>query len=150
MRCVIQRVSQASVVVEGKTVGAIGVGMVILLGIGDGDADDDIAYLTEKIAHLRIFPDDVSRMNRSLMDIGGGALIVSQFTLYGDCRKGRRPDFTKAAKPEIARDLYERFCDALAAKGIPVQRGVFQAHMDVSLVNDGPVTLFLDSSRIPQ
>ncbi|MBM3216033.1 D-tyrosyl-tRNA(Tyr) deacylase [Candidatus Poribacteria bacterium] len=147
MRAVIQRVSQASVVVDGKTQSSIGFGFVVLLGVADGDGEADIAYLAEKIAHLRVFPDDESRMNRSLLDVGGSALVISQFTLFGDCRRGRRPSFTDAARPEDANRLYEAFVEALRARGVPVETGVFQAHMEVSLVNDGPVTLLLDSGK---
>ncbi|MDA1191591.1 MAG: D-aminoacyl-tRNA deacylase [Candidatus Poribacteria bacterium] len=148
MRAVVQRVSRASVTVEDAIVGEIGVGALVLLGVAEGDTDEDVAYLSDKIANLRIFPDDESRMNRSLLDIGGEALVVSQFTLYGDCRRGRRPSFTEAAKPDAAVALYESFCANLTERGVHVERGVFQAHMDVSLVNDGPVTILLDSSRL--
>lgn len=147
MRVVLQRVSKASVTVEGRTVGAIGKGVLILLGVGNEDAESDVAYLAEKIAHLRIFPDEEGRMNRSLVDVGGSALVVSQFTLFGDCRRGRRPSYGDAAPPEKAQTLYEAFVDALRTQGVPVETGVFQAMMDVSLVNEGPVTLLLDSKR---
>jgi D-tyrosyl-tRNA(Tyr) deacylase len=147
MRAVVQRVSNASVVVGGVTVGAIGVGVVVFLGVGNEDAESDVAYLVDKIAHLRIFPDEESRMNRSLLDIGGSALVVSQFTLYGDCRRGRRPSYSDAAPPDAANRLYETFVTALRSEGVPVETGVFQAMMNVSLVNDGPVTLLLDSKR---
>ena len=148
MRAVVQRVSSASVMVDGETVGSIGVGLVVFLGVAADDGDADIAYLAEKIAHLRIFPDEVSRMNRSVLDIGGKALVISQFTLYGDCRRGRRPSFTEAAKPDRANALYEAFVEALRGRGVAVETGVFQAHMDVALVNDGPVTILLDSSKL--
>lgn len=146
MRAVIQRVSQASVQVDGQVVGAIDAGMLVLLGVTQGDGPAQVAWLASKLARLRIFEDDEGRMNRSLLDVGGGALVVSQFTLYGDSRKGRRPSFVKAADPAVAEPLYERFCEALAAEGVrPVERGVFGAHMEVSLVNDGPVTLIVDT-----
>lgn len=147
MRAVIQRVSQASVTVEGTTVGTIKRGLLILLGVGHGDSETDADYLAEKSAHLRIFEDADGKMNRSLLDTGGGALVVSQFTLYGDARKGRRPGFSNAAPSDVANRLYAYFCDHLSGYGISVARGVFQAHMAVALVNDGPVTLLLDSGR---
>jgi len=147
MRAVIQRVSQAGVDVEGRTVGAIGHGFLVLLGVGQGDAEADADYLAEKIANLRIFEDGDGKMNLSLLDVGGSALVISQFTLYGDARKGRRPGFSDAARPEEANRLYEYFCDRLAGYGISVARGVFQAHMDVALVNQGPVTLLVDSRK---
>lgn len=147
MRVVLQRVSKASVIVEGKTVGAIEKGVLILLGVGNEDTESDVAYLAEKIAHLRIFPDEEGRMNRSLRDVGGSALVVSQFTLFGDCRRGRRPSYSDAAPPEKAQSLYEAFVDALRTKGVPVETGVFQAMMSVFLVNEGPVTLLIDSKR---
>ncbi|MCB9680831.1 MAG: D-tyrosyl-tRNA(Tyr) deacylase [Alphaproteobacteria bacterium] len=145
MRAVIQRVRQASVTVDGVVTGAIDGGLLVLLGVAPGDGPDQIAWLAPKVAQLRIFPDDAGRMDRSVADTGGGVLVVSQFTLYGDCRKGRRPSFVGAAPPEVAEPLYVRFCEALEAMGVPVGRGVFGAHMDVALVNDGPVTLVLDT-----
>jgi D-tyrosyl-tRNA(Tyr) deacylase len=148
MRAVVQRVSEASVAVEGEKTGAIGRGVVVLLGVGNRDTLADVEYMAEKVANLRIFPDDESRMNRSLVEVGGEALVVSQFTIYGDCRKGRRPSFTDAASPDTARELYEAFAGALEARGVRTERGVFRAHMDVALVNDGPVTLLLDSERM--
>jgi len=147
MRAVIQRVSRASVDVEGRIVGSIGSGFLILLGVGQDDAEADADYLAEKIAHLRIFEDAAGKMNLSLLDTGGSALVISQFTLYGDARKGRRPGFSGAAPPEEANRLYEYFCDRLAGYAIPVERGVFQARMAVALVNQGPVTLLLDSRK---
>jgi D-tyrosyl-tRNA(Tyr) deacylase len=147
MRAVVQRVSEAAVRVEGTTVGRIGRGVVVLLGVGRGDADGDADYLAEKVLHLRIFPDEAGQMNLSLVDVGGGLLAVSQFTLYGDCRKGRRPGYSEAAPPEEARALYERFVSQLRASGLEVAEGVFRAMMDVSLVNEGPVTLLLDSRK---
>jgi D-tyrosyl-tRNA(Tyr) deacylase len=145
MRAVVQRVSRASVTVDGRVTGAIGRGVLVLLGIAEGDGDGEIAWLADKIAGLRIFPDADDKMNRSILDDGLGALVVSQFTLYGDVHKGKRPSFVKAAPPGVAEPLYARFCDALAARGVPVGRGVFRAHMDVELVNDGPVTLIIDT-----
>jgi D-tyrosyl-tRNA(Tyr) deacylase len=145
MRAVIQRVSEASVTVEGEVVGAIGTGVLVLLGVTDGDTDANARWLADKIAGLRIFEDDAGKMNLGLADIGGAALVVSQFTLYGDTRKGRRPSFVKAARPEVAEPLYEAFCGHLRRAGIaPVETGVFGAMMDVRLLNDGPVTLILD------
>jgi D-tyrosyl-tRNA(Tyr) deacylase len=146
VRAVVQRVSRASVTVEGEVVGAIGTGLLVLLGVAPGDGDAEIAWLADKLAGLRIFPDDDGKMNRSLVDVGGEALVVSQFTLYGDTRKGRRPSFVGAAAPDLAEPLYERFCDAMLAAGAKkVGRGRFGAHMDVELVNDGPVTLIVDT-----
>ncbi|RDI95137.1 D-tyrosyl-tRNA(Tyr) deacylase [Meiothermus sp. QL-1] len=147
MRAVVQRVSEARVVVEGQTVGQIGAGLLILLGVGRGDTQEDALYLARKIAALRVFPDEAGRMNRALGEVGGEALVVSQFTLYGDTRRGNRPSFTEAAPPDEGRRLYERFCELLAQQGLHVETGVFQAHMAVHLVNDGPVTLWLDSSE---
>jgi D-tyrosyl-tRNA(Tyr) deacylase len=128
-----------------EVVGAIGAGLLVLLGVKPGDDDKAIEFLAEKIANLRIFPDDAGKMNRSLLDVGGAALIVSQFTLYGDCRKGRRPSFIDAAPPEIAEPLYERFVLRLRETGVRVETGRFAADMKVALVNDGPVTLILAS-----
>lgn len=147
MRAVIQRVSQASVTVAGEVVGAIGTGLLVLLGVGNGDAQADADYLAEKIAHLRIFEDAEEKMNLSLLDVGGGALVISQFTLYGDARRGRRPSFSDAAPAEVARGLFQYCCARLAQYGIQVEQGVFQATMSVALVNEGPVTLMLDSNR---
>ncbi|OYD08869.1 D-aminoacyl-tRNA deacylase [Paludifilum halophilum] len=145
MRLVIQRAKDACVTVDGKTTGKIRHGLVLLVGFTDGDDDEDIQYLAEKTVHLRIFEDENGRMNRSLLDVGGEILSVSQFTLYGDCRKGRRPNFMAAAKPDQAQELYARFNERLLSYGIPVETGVFGAMMDVSLTNDGPVTLILES-----
>ena len=148
MRAVVQRVKSASVHVDGQLVSEITSGLLIFLGISGTDQQSDVDYLATKIANLRIFRDDELRMNQSLLDVDGQTLVVSQFTLYGDCRKGRRPSFTAAAKPEKANALYQAFMDQLSQMGIPVQAGVFQAMMDVELVNDGPVTLLLDTERV--
>ena len=148
MRAVVQRVKSASVHVDGQLVSEITSGLLIFLGISETDQQSDVDYLATKIANLRIFRDDELRMNQSLLDVDGQALVVSQFTLYGDCRKGRRPSFTAAAKPEKADALYQAFMDQLSQMGIPVRAGIFQAMMEVELVNDGPVTLLLDSSKL--
>ncbi|HUV87169.1 MAG TPA: D-aminoacyl-tRNA deacylase [bacterium] len=145
MLVVVQRVSEAKVSVEGRAAAAVGPGLLILLGVAAGDGERDAAYLAAKIAHLRLFADDESRMNRSLLDVGGEALVVSQFTLHGDCRKGRRPDFTRAAPPAEAERLYDRFIEELSALGVPTRAGEFGAMMAVSLTNDGPVTLIVRS-----
>jgi len=145
MRIVLQRVKSASVDVSGETVGQIGSGLLILLGIARTDSQQDADYLVEKIIHLRIFPDQAGRMNRSIMEVGGRLLVVSQFTLYGDCKRGRRPSFDEAAPPEKARELYEYFVNQLKSSNIMIETGVFQAEMEVHLVNDGPVTLILES-----
>jgi D-tyrosyl-tRNA(Tyr) deacylase len=145
MKAVIQRVKQSSVSVDGKIVGSIQRGMLILLGVSQEDRESHADYLADKIANLRIFEDAAGKMNLSLPDTGGEALVVSQFTLLGDCRKGRRPSFINAAPPEKANHLYEYFTQKLRDKGIPVQTGIFRAMMDVSLVNDGPVTLIVES-----
>jgi D-tyrosyl-tRNA(Tyr) deacylase len=147
MRAVVQRVKTAKVMVDGAVVGEIGTGVLIFLGVGVGDTIDDAEYLASKIVHLRIFGDDEGKMNLSLLETGGEALVVSQFTLWGDCKKGRRPSFVRAADPAIANDLYQKFIFFLKGKGIQVAEGRFQEMMDVHLVNDGPVTLLLDSAR---
>ncbi len=147
MRTVVQRVAEAWVVVNGQEVARIGKGFLVLLGVGREDSEEDAEYLAAKVAHLRVFEDEEGKLNRSLLEVNGAALVVSNFTLYGDCRKGRRPSFTDAAAPEQAERLYRRFCEALSRQGVTVQTGVFQAHMQVGLVNDGPVTLLLDSKR---
>ena len=147
MRAVIQRVNQASVVVAAQTVGAIGQGLMVLLGVAQKDTSKDATYLAEKTASLRIFEDDNGKMNRSIEDIDGSILVVSQFTLLGDCRKGRRPGFTDTAPPELAETLYQDYVDALRRKGVTVATGVFRADMQVALVNDGPVTIMLDSRK---
>ena len=147
LRAVVQRVKRAWVEIEGRTVGKIGRGLLIFVGVGEGDSEKDCDYLASKIAHLRIFSDDQGLMNLSLIETGGMVLVISQFTLWGDCRKGRRPSFTRAARPERARDLYEYFIGTLRGKGFKVATGEFQEMMDVHLVNAGPVTLLLDSSK---
>lgn len=148
MRAVVQRVSRAQVRVDGEVVGAIGRGLLALVGAADDDGDADVAYLTDKIVNLRIFPDEAGQMNRALADVGGSLLIVSQFTLYGDARKGRRPSFVKAMAPGPAEALYEKLVRAARATGVPVETGRFRAMMEVELVNDGPVTILLDSRRL--
>ncbi|SDY30125.1 D-aminoacyl-tRNA deacylase [Thermoactinomyces sp. DSM 45892] len=145
MRVVIQRVSQASVTVDDQVVGAIDQGLLLLVGITENDGEEEIQTLAEKVVHMRIFEDEEGKMNKSLLDLGGAILSVSQFTLYGDCRKGRRPSFMAAARPELAHPLYERFNEQLRRRGVEVQTGIFGAMMDVSLHNDGPVTILLDS-----
>ena len=147
MRAVIQRVSEASVTVDQQTVGAIGQGLMVLLGVAQGDTSQEAKALAEKTAGLRIFEDDAGKMNRSVEEIGGSLLVVSQFTLLGDCRKGRRPGFTDAAPPELADQLYEEYVAALRSRGVNVATGVFRADMQVALVNDGPVTMLLDSRK---
>jgi len=145
MRAVLQRVREARVEVDGRIVGAVGTGLLILLGVGREDDDATVQWLVDKIAGLRIFEDDAGKMNRSVVEAGGGFLVVSQFTLYGDTRKGRRPSFDSAAPPELARTLYECFVEKLKQTGLQVETGVFQADMQVHLINDGPVTLIVDS-----
>jgi D-tyrosyl-tRNA(Tyr) deacylase len=144
MKAVCQRVSEARVQVEGSVVGEVGAGLVVLLGVERDDDAADAERLAAKVARLRIFEGETSKFDVSILDIGGSALVISQFTLIADTRKGNRPSFTKAAPPEEADSLYERFCAALAAEGVPVERGVFGARMAVELVNDGPVTIVLD------
>lgn len=147
MRAIIQRVLQASVAVADRNVAAIGQGLMVLLGVAQGDTSQEAAYLADKTAGLRIFADDDGKMNCSVEDIQGSILVVSQFTLLGDCRKGRRPGFTDAAPPELADALYQDFVNALRSRGLAVATGVFRADMQVSLVNDGPVTIMLDSRK---
>lgn len=145
MIAVIQRVSQCAVQVDGSQLAAIGSGLTVLLGVSVNDTDADAAFLAAKIPHLRIFEDDAGKMNRSLLEVGGSLLVVSQFTLLGDCRKGRRPSFVTAAAPERAEPLYRAFVDRCRSQGIAVETGRFRAHMAVSIVNDGPVTLIVES-----
>ena len=147
MRAVLQRVSRAKVTVEGRVTGEIGGGLMILLGVGRGDTSAVAASLAEKCANLRIFEDDQGKMNRSLMEVKGSVLAVSQFTLYGDARGQRRPSFITAAPPELANTLYEEFCEALRKLGVTVATGIFQTMMSVELVNEGPVTILLDSDK---
>ena len=145
MRALVQRVSHASVTIDGRIHGQIGQGFLVLLGITDGDTVDDAVYLADKTVKMRVFTDENDKMNRSLADVGGGLLIVSQFTLYGDCRKGNRPSFTNAARPETAIPLYEAFIARCRESGLPVETGEFGADMKVDLLNDGPVTLWMDT-----
>jgi len=148
MRAVVQRVSRASVTVDGQVVGAIERGLLVYVGVAQGDTSKDVAYLVEKVLGLRIFNDDAGKMNLSVQDVRGGVLAISAFALQADARKGRRPSFDAAAPPDEARKLYEEVCIALAAGGVPVAQGVFRAHMDVESVNDGPICILLDSSRL--
>lgn len=148
MRAVVQRVSRASVKVSDEFVGKIADGLLVLLGIAQDDTEADAAYLAEKIAGLRIFEDDAGKMSRSVSDIGGAVLAVSQFTLFGDVKKGKRPSFDAAARPEQARELYERFVAQIRALGLPCETGRFQETMEVELVNHGPVTIMLDSKKL--
>jgi len=147
MRAVVQRVKEASVQVENQEVGSIGHGILVFLGVGQDDGPGDAIYMAEKVVHLRIFADEQGKMNRSLLDVGGGLLAVSQFTLWGDCRKGRRPSFIAAAEPGKAEELYEAFVQHAGSLGVTIATGRFQEMMEVSLVNDGPVTLLLDSKK---
>ncbi|MCT4564010.1 MAG: D-aminoacyl-tRNA deacylase [Maledivibacter sp.] len=147
MRAVVQRVSGADVTVSDDKVGVIKKGLMILLGVEDGDTMDDVKYMVEKIVNLRIFEDENDKLNLSVMDIKGEMLVVSQFTLLGDCRKGRRPNFMKAAKPDIANDLYENFVTKAREQGIKVETGIFREHMIINLSNDGPVTILIDSKK---
>jgi len=148
MRALIQRVSHASVTVDGKVVGQIGHGLLVLLGVGQDDSEVQVKTLADKIVYLRIFGDDEGKMNRSLLEVGGQVLVVSQFTLYADVRRGRRPSFTNAAPPSLAEPLVERFKAAIAAYGLTVADGIFGAMMQVELCNDGPVTIWMDSEEL--
>lgn len=148
MRAVVQRVTQGSVEVEQRLVGSIGKGLVVLLGVSEGDTMDDVKYMTEKILNLRVFDDEEGKMNYSLLDIKGELMVVSQFTLYGDCRKGRRPNYMAAARPELADELYKELIKACKAQFVKTETGVFQADMKVNIINDGPVTLIIDSEKI--
>ena len=148
MRAVVQRVSRAQVRVDGAVSGEVGRGLVVLLGVARGDGADDARSLAEKVALLRVFEDEAGKMNLSVLDVGGAVLVVSQFTLLGDGRKGNRPSFIEAAPPEEADALYQAFCQHLRGRGLAVATGVFRAHMEVELVNDGPVTILLDSKKL--
>lgn len=147
MRATVQRVFEASVTVDGRVVGAIAEGLLVYLGVATDDKPADVQYMTDKIAHLRIFVDDAGKMNRGVQDVGGAVLIISAFALQGDARKGRRPSFDAAARPELAQSLYDQLCSELNAIGLRVERGVFRAHMDVTSVNNGPICILLDSKR---
>jgi len=148
MRAVIQRVSSASVEVDGRVIGRIGRGLLVYLSVGRSDGDKDAEFMAAKLAELRIFADEAGKMNRSVVDVGGQILLVSNFTLHGDCRRGRRPGFAAAAEPMAAQQLYEMTANLIAKRGLNVAKGVFGAHMRVASVNDGPVTFLLDSSRL--
>lgn len=148
MRAVLQRVNRASVKVDGEIIGEIGKGLLVFLGVCDEDGQDDLTYLADKITGLRIFEDENEKMNLSVEDVNGEILVISQFTLFGDCRKGKRPSFIAAGKPDYAKAMYEKFIDYIKSKGFNVQHGIFGADMKVELLNDGPVTLLLDSKKI--
>lgn len=148
MRAVIQRVLQAEVKVEGQQVGKIDKGLLVYLGVGKGDTVNDVQFMADKLVNLRIFADEAGKMNRSVLDLGGAILLVSNFTLHGDCRKGRRPGFDAAAEPELAQQLYEKVIELIAEQGIAVEKGAFGEYMHVSSINDGPVTFLLDSTRL--
>ncbi|UCG48746.1 MAG: D-tyrosyl-tRNA(Tyr) deacylase [Phycisphaerales bacterium] len=148
MRAVIQRVLEAEVKVGGEPVGKIDKGLLVYLGVGKGDAEKDAEFMADKLANLRVFADEAGKLNLSVQDIGGGILLVSNFTLQGDCRKGRRPGFEAAAEPQLAEQLYEKVAELIAGRGIDVQKGVFREYMHVSSTNDGPVTFLLDSTRL--
>ncbi|KJR48541.1 D-tyrosyl-tRNA(Tyr) deacylase [Desulfosporosinus sp. I2] len=147
MRSVVQRVKRASVTVNGQTVGQITDGLLVLLAVGQGDSVNDLTWMVDKLVGLRIFEDEEGKMNRSILDMGGELLVVSQFTLYGDCRKGKRPSFSSAAPPEQAKEMFEKSVEAIRSYGLKVETGIFQAEMDVELINDGPVTILLDSEK---
>ena len=148
MRAVIQRVAEAKVEVDGQVIGAVGRGLLVYLGVGKEDTEADAQFMADKLVNLRIFADEAGKMNRSVMEIGGGVLLVSNFTLQGDCRKGRRPGFDAAADPQLAEPLYEKVAELIASEDIPVAKGSFGAHMHVTSINDGPVTFLLDSKRL--
>lgn len=148
MRAVVQRVDRAGVTVDGVSVGSVKRGLMVLLGVAEGDTEKDLAYMADKITGLRIFEDAAGKMNLSVKDVGGEILLVSQFTLCGDCRKGKRPSFDKAAKPDVANAYYEKLVEMCREQGIHVETGVFRAHMLVELVNNGPVTILLDSAKL--
>ncbi len=148
MRLVIQRVLESSVCVDGNVVGSIGPGFMVLCGVEDGDTAEDVRYCIDKTVNLRIFEDEAGKMNRSILDAGGEILAISQFTLHGDVRHGRRPSFIRAARPETAVPLYDAYCNGLREAGVHVETGIFQTDMKVSLINDGPVTLLVDSRKV--
>jgi D-tyrosyl-tRNA(Tyr) deacylase len=148
MRATVQRVSEASVTVEGRVVGAIRQGLLVYVGVAVDDGPADVQYMLDKISNVRIFNDEAGKMNRSVLDVAGGVLVISAFALQGDARKGRRPSFDAAARPELAQQLYDQLCAELARLNLDVQRGVFRAHMDVASINDGPITVLLDSKRL--
>lgn len=148
MRAVVQRVKEAEIEVNGQIVGSTGKGCLVYLGVGKEDSEKDVEFIADKLVNLRIFADENEKMNLSVLDVGAAILLVSQFTLYGDCRKGRRPGFDSAGEPETAERLYEKTIEAVRQKGVPVETGVFAAHMDVASVNDGPVTFLLDSKKM--
>ena len=148
MRAVIQRVIRAKVEVEGKTIGQIGSGLLVYLGVGQNDTESDAQFMADKLVNLRIFSDEAGKMNRSVIDTGGGILLISNFTLHGDCRKGRRPSFDAAGEPKLAEGLYEKVAELIAASDVPVEKGSFGAHMHVESLNDGPVTFLLDSAKL--
>lgn len=148
MRAVVQRVLEANVKVQGQPVGQIGKGVLVYLSVGKTDTEKDVEWIAEKIVNMRIFQDEAGKMNRSLLDVGGGILLVSNFTLHGDCRKGHRPGFDAAAEPQLAQELYERVIEMISQQGVAVEKGVFGEYMQVSSINDGPVTFLLDSSKL--
>lgn len=148
MRAVVQRVDKADVTVDGQVTGSVKKGLLVLLGVADGDTEKDLQYMVDKVTGLRIFEDDADKMNLSVKDVGGELLVVSQFTLCGDARKGKRPSFDKAAKPDLANAYYEKFVELCRVQGLHVETGVFRAHMLVGLVNNGPVTILLDSTKL--
>jgi len=148
MRAVVQRVDKADVTVDGQVTGSVKKGLLVLLGVAEGDTEKDLQYMVDKVTGLRIFEDDADKMNLSVKDVGGELLVVSQFTLCGDARKGKRPSFDKAAKPELANAYYEKFVELCREQGLHVETGVFRAHMLVGLVNNGPVTILLDSTKL--
>ena len=144
----VQRVSEGAVLVDGKVTGAVGQGLCVLVGVGHSDSDEDARWLADKVVDLRVFEDEQGKMNRSVLDVRGGVLAISQFTLFGDARKGTRPGFVDAARPEVAQPLYTKFCEQVRARGVEVGEGVFRATMQVRIVNEGPVTLLLDSKKL--
>lgn len=148
MRVVIQRVTQAKVEVEGETVGQIGKGLLVFLSVGQGDSEQDLSFIVDKLVHLRCFPDENDKMNLSVRDVSGAILLISQFTLHGDCRRGRRPGFDQAGEPERAKEYYENAAEMIRQLGVSCETGVFAAHMHISSVNDGPVTFLLDSTKL--